>query len=115
MEQRIEMSILLDFYGELLTDKQRDIMSMYYNEDLSLGEIAELNGISRQAIYDIIKRCHKLLIDYEKKLKLKHNSDRLNAYKKSLLKRLDYLKMNVSNSDIIDYIDELEKDIIENI
>lgn len=70
MEERIEISILLDFYGELLTNKQRDIMSMYFNEDLSLAEIAEINGISRQAIHDIIKRCNKLLIDYEKSYNL---------------------------------------------
>lgn len=115
MEERIEMSILLDFYGELLTDKQREIMSMYFNEDLSLGEIAELNGISRQAIHDIIKRCHKLLIDYEKKLQLKHNSDKLNIYKKSLLEKMEDLKQSVCDSSAIDYINELKKDIIENI
>ncbi|SKA76362.1 hypothetical protein SAMN05428976_102269 [Clostridium sp. USBA 49] len=114
MEERIEISILLDFYGELLTNKQRDIMSMYFNEDLSLAEIAEINGISRQAIHDIIKRCNKLLIDYEKKLQLKYANDKLNTYKKSLIKKLEFIKQNICNDEIIDYINELQKDIIEN-
>jgi predicted DNA-binding protein YlxM (UPF0122 family) len=59
---------LFDFYGRLLTDKQQDIVELYFNHDLSLGEIAEINGISRQAIHDIIKRAEATLEDYEEKL-----------------------------------------------
>ena len=64
----------MDYYGSLLTDKQRDIMEWYYNDDLSLAEIAEVNKTSRQAIHDLIKRCYKQLLSYESKLNLLQKS-----------------------------------------
>ncbi|QUH26257.1 putative DNA-binding protein [Serpentinicella alkaliphila] len=70
IEKKIEISMLIDFYSQLLTEKQRDIIMFYYNDDLSLSEIAEEYSISRQAVYDTIKRTEKILYDYEEKLKL---------------------------------------------
>ena len=63
-------SLLYDFYGELLTDKQKDIVDMYYNSDLTLSEISEQIGISRQGVYDTLKRADNTLKDYESKLGL---------------------------------------------
>lgn len=64
------INFLFDFYQSLLTDKQRTYMNLYYLEDLSLGEIAEEYGISRQAVYDNVRRTEVMLEDYELKLDL---------------------------------------------
>lgn len=70
MEKIVEQGILYDFYGELLTAHQRSIYEDAVYNDLSLSEIAEANGISRQGVHDLIKRCDKILIGYEQKLHL---------------------------------------------
>ena len=70
MEKIVEQGILYDFYGELLTEHQRSIYEDAVYNDLSLSEIAEDNGISRQGVHDLIKRCDKILVGYEQKLHL---------------------------------------------
>lgn len=64
------INFLFDFYQSLLTDKQRTYMKLYYLEDLSLGEIADEYNISRQAVYDNVRRTEAMLEDYEQKLAL---------------------------------------------
>ena len=66
----LEMSLLFDFYGETLTEKQRELFDLYYNEDLSLAEIAEHVGITRQGVRDSIKRAEHALREMEEKLGL---------------------------------------------
>ena len=66
----MKMSDLYDFYGKLLTVKQAGILELYCNEDLSLGEVATELGITRQAVYDAVKRAEKILDSYEEKLGL---------------------------------------------
>ena len=63
----VYLTMLLDYYGELLTDKQRGYFDLHYNEDLSLAEIAALTGISRQGVWDIIKRAEATLKEIEAK------------------------------------------------
>lgn len=70
MPKNLEISFLLDFYGDMLTDKQRDVVELYYNEDLSLAEIASHSGITRQGVRDSIKRAESQLLEYESRLKL---------------------------------------------
>ena len=70
MERIVKQSLLYDFYGELLTEHQRRIYEDVVFNDLSPSEIAEAHGISRQGVHDMIRRCDKILSDYEEKLHL---------------------------------------------
>lgn len=70
MEKLGRIALLNDIYGVLLTEKQKLLLDMFYNEDLSLGEIAGINKTSRQAVFDNIKRSERALENYEKKLGL---------------------------------------------
>ncbi|MDX8045026.1 putative DNA-binding protein [Gracilibacillus sp. S3-1-1] len=70
LEKTTRINALYDFYQQLLTDKQRNYMEMYYVEDFSLGEISETSNVSRQAIYDNIRRTEHMLEEYEEKLGL---------------------------------------------
>ena len=65
--QTYRMTMLFDFYGELLTERQKEFFDLYYNEDLSLAEIAENNGITRQGVRDVIVRAEAILTDLEDK------------------------------------------------
>ena len=82
MKKNLAMSDLIDIYGELLTDKQRDMLELYYNDDLSLAEIAEHYEITRQGVHDSIKRGEEALEEYEKVLGL---LKRQNEYKQELM------------------------------
>lgn len=70
MAKNYEFAVLLDFYGDMLTDKRRDFINLYYNEDLSLAEIAENEGLSRQGVRDTIKRAEEQLLAWEERLHL---------------------------------------------
>lgn len=109
MEDRVEISLLMDIYGSLLTDKQYKIMELYYNEDLSLAEIAELNNTSRQAIHDLIKRCYKQFLSYESKLNLLNKSKNQEKTIKNFLKEIDN-KYSLTKEDYEKY-----KSILENL
>lgn len=78
MSKNLQMTVLLDFYGQLLTPKQRDVMELYYYEDLSLAEIAEHENITRQGVHDFIKRSEILLTEFEQKLMLADRFSKLN-------------------------------------
>ncbi|MDE7285721.1 MAG: DNA-binding protein, partial [Lachnospiraceae bacterium] len=84
MERIVEQGLLYDFYGELLTEHQKKIYEDVVYNDLSLAEIAKESGISRQGVHDLVRRCNRILQDYEDKLhlvqrfmKIKDNIDQL--------------------------------------
>ena len=70
MDKVLKITLLYDFYGELLTEKQRNVIELYYLNDYSLNEIGEDYGISRQAVHEMIKRSEKILMQYEERLLL---------------------------------------------
>ncbi|MGL6173258.1 MAG: YlxM family DNA-binding protein [Cellulosilyticaceae bacterium] len=70
MEKFVEITYLFDFYQELITDKQRELITGYYFDDLSLGELATMHNISRQSVFDTIKKGQAKLIECERKLGL---------------------------------------------
>lgn len=111
MDERVQMSMFLDLYGELLTTKQKDIMELYFNDDLSLSEISEINLTSRQAIYDIIKRCHKLLLDYDSKLNLLEKEKTSLELKKDIETKLDSLKKEITMDKKIEIIEDIKLNV----
>ncbi len=79
-EKNLEIGYLLDFYGDILPARRRDIMDLYYNDDLSLSEIAEQIGITRQAVRDCIKKTETELFFYEEKLGLRRRLTEAQAH-----------------------------------
>ena len=88
---RFTRSMLLDFYGELLTDKQRECFDLHYNEDFSLAEIAEQLGVSRQGVWDNIRRAETAMEDIEAKTGLLRRFEENRRELESLLTRLEAL------------------------
>ena len=78
-DKDLRISVLLDHYGAMLTDKQREVIDLYYNDDLSLAEIAEQEGITRQGVRDNIKRGEAQLLEMEQKLHAARRFERLAA------------------------------------
>lgn len=79
MEKNVRMAILFDYYGEMLTDKQKEYFDLYYSENLSLSEIAENDGISRQGVRDVIVRAETIMEDAEAKLGMIRQHQELEA------------------------------------
>lgn len=113
MEKIVEQGILYDFYGPLLNEHQRNVYEAYVYDNLSLSELASLQGVSRQAVHDIIKRCDAMLKGYEEKLGL---VKRFNECKGKLGKLRNIADENSSVSpgvfgEMIGMIDELIDEI----
>ena len=104
MSKNLEVSTLLDFYGQLLTDKQREAVEYYYNDDLSLGEIAENLKISRQGVQDSIKRAETVMFEMEEKLGLVKTARQTRKSLDSIRKNIDIIderNMKIYRSDAI--------------
>ncbi|HOB37258.1 MAG TPA: sigma factor-like helix-turn-helix DNA-binding protein [Candidatus Avimonas sp.] len=79
MAKNLEISLLFDFYGDMLTEKQQNMIQYYYNEDLSLAEIAENEGITRQGVRDSIKRAETQLVEMEERLEFARRFNEIRA------------------------------------
>lgn len=95
LEKTNQVNLLFDFYAPLLRGKQREYLELYYLDDLSLGEIAEMHEVSRQAVYDHLKRAEKQLFEYEEKLQLtaKHQQ------REALLQQMNELLASLAPSE----------------
>lgn len=91
MEHLIRMGLLFEFYAPLLTEKQQRIARAYYHHNLSLGEIAETEGITRQAVHDLVHRTEELLLKYEERLHLMDAHQERSALRKAIVDRLKIL------------------------
>ena len=103
IDKKAYYAILFEYYKELLTDKQIETFICYYNEDYSLAEIAEEFNISRNAVWDTLKKVVSLLEYYEVKLRLYDKDQKLNQYLDDLKKHVD-----AEGLKIIDNIEEME-------
>ncbi|MDR0879849.1 MAG: YlxM family DNA-binding protein [Clostridioides sp.] len=113
IEKMVEVGLLFEQYRELLTRKQEEIVSLYYEEDYSLGEISEYLGVSRQGVYDTLKRSEKILRDYEEKLHLVSKLSEHEEEVKSILRIIEEIKKDLTQQDSRGSIPKL--DSIENI
>ena len=109
MNGLLEQALLYDFYGELLTDHQKEIYEQFVLEDLSLSEIAESAGISRQGVHDLVKRCNKILEGYEAKL---HLVEKFLSVKEKV-KEMDSLLKTEEQSQAIKKIRQIAGEILE--
>lgn len=109
MNKDLSISILMDFYGQLLTAKQLDALDMYYNQDLSLAEIAEEIDISRQGVRDSIKRGEKQLMDFEDKLGLAKRFQDISKDISKMNEIIDTLDISKKDMDKINTIKEISK------
>jgi len=111
----LTIAMLHDFYGELLTDKQSKAIDLYYNDDLSLAEIAEPLGVTRQGVRDAIKRGEKQLLEYEEKLGLitrfLNVGEKLDDILLLIKQMRKYEKTYVHSSKLSEAMAELEKEL----
>ena len=112
IEKMIEVGLLFQQYKELLTEKQREIVSLYYEEDYSLGEISENLNVSRQGVYDTLKRSEKILRDYEDKLglvsKLKEQEELVRNLKNKIVDIKQDLLHNIDCANLIPKLENIE-------
>ncbi len=112
MERKVMQTYLYDFYGELLTDHQRDIYEEFVLDDLSLSEIAQEEGISRQGVHDLVKRCDRILEGYEGKLHLLERF--LNTKEKvSKIRALSQNYRNQKEAVVMAEIEAISNEILE--
>ena len=107
MEKNVKISILLDIYGKMLTEKQYSLLDDYYNNDLSLSEIAENENITRQAVRDNLKKGENNLFEYEEKLGFMKKTIEQEEKVKKILSEISKIEENIS--------DEKTTKVLENV
>ncbi len=112
MSKNLNMSLLLDFYGDILSDKQREAADLFYNGDYSLSEISEITGITRQGVRDRIVKSEEIVTELENKLGLAARFGDMGKTVAFIVDRLNQLKAEgQSVDDIIDAAKKLNKEL----
>lgn len=111
MEQKVKISILLDIYGNMLTDKQFKLLDDYYNNDLSLSEIAENNDITRQAVRDILKKNENKLFEFEEKLGFMEKEMMQEEKINEILSNIEKLEKIVENKEALNICKDVKNKI----
>ena len=112
MDKNVKVSILWQIYGKLLTDKQYEIINDYYNNDLSLSEIAENNNITRQAVRDVIKKGENKLFEYEEKLLIMKKMLKQEKQIQQIIEELNKITNTSSDKKIEKILDNVRKELI---
>ena len=111
MDKKIEISMLWQIYGALLTEKQKEYIDYYYNEDLSLSEIAENEEITRQGVRDIIKKGEKKLFEYEEKLLFMKKTINQEKLIQHILVNLNKIKKDSTDKKVTNILEEVKKEL----
>ena len=109
MEKKVEISMLWQIYGKLLTEKQYEYIDYYYNNDLSLSEIAENDNITRQAVRDIIKKGERKLFEYEEKLLFMKKTINQEQKIQQVLWNLTKIQKDSSDKQVTSILEEIKK------
>lgn len=109
MDSKVQISILLETYGKLLTDKQYNLLDDYYNLDLSLSEIAENEGITRQAVRDNLKKGENKLFEYEEKLGIMKKTLMQEETISSVLSEISKIQNSSSDKEVANILQEVKK------
>ena len=113
MDKNVKVSILIDIYGKLLTDKQYKLLDDYYNNDLSLSEIAENEGITRQAVRDNLKKGENKLSQYEEKLLIMKKTLEKEEQISKILRELTKIESSSSDKEISKIIQDVKEKLNE--
>ena len=111
MEKKVEISMLWQIYGNLLTEKQYEYIDYYYNEDLSLSEIAENDNITRQAVRDIIKKGERKLFEYEEKLLFMKKTINQEQKIQQILLNLTKIQKDSSDKQVNSILEGIKKEL----
>ena len=108
IENNVKLSVLLEIYGKLLTKKQYQLLNDYYNNDLSLAEIAENENITRQAVRDNLKKGEKKLFDYEEKLEIMKKNKMQEEQIAVILEQINHLTENSTDTEIAMVLEDVK-------
>ena len=111
MEKNVKISMLWQIYGKLLTEKQYEYIDYYYNNDLSLSEIAENENITRQAVRDIIKKGERKLFEYEEKLLFMRKTINQEKQIQNNLINLNKIQKDSSDKQVTSILEEIRKEL----